>query len=774
MKTTIFYLKNIIIASILFSIGCIDTAFVEIESPPTIISPQNNTVINQYEIEFSWEPTHGADSYMIEILDKSGNVVLDVKSSSDRYHKWEISDLIQGEYYWRVVGLNHFQKSPSEKALISIFPAPNIPRLYPINGECNQPITISWRKVDRSISYKLKIVNEKEQKTIVDLELKEISYQVKKTLENGQYFVSLQSINDLGNYSNPSEKAFTIISNPIPNSLPLTCNQQPILSWTPIEDASAYECSVFRKKDNKLIFKERTENSFVKVKKVLEYDKYYWRVISIGAGCDSSDYKDEDLEITSDLPSFNLLSPENESKGLPCVTFKWEALPGVDEYRIEATQGSYENMLNGFPAIIKDSEVYSITLPSGSIEWRVWGISGACEKLAGPFHYTVNIPYDDIPPTITLAEPKADTILKDYISINGIAEDNTGIAEVHWRVSSCMPWEIIYISCESSYEYHASTDLTELSLFPQYPLISVRAVDMAGNMSNEITINENDDPYTCGPNSIATLGIKEIGEWGIAPGNFANGTSWNDPVSVLRGDHSPVTADGSGKALSLGYWGGRVIAHFHKPVKNYAGVPTKGNTKGLDFIVYGNNSIMSFTEPAYIEVSNDANQNGLADDKWYLILGWDEKLWTNKRTMTYHKIDTNLAPDSKADWPTTSPWDSFYPDEITFSGYYFTETDPEVFSNVYRYEVWGYAEIFGANITSEQPWYVPSDPFSPPAGSIYKSGEAIDISWAIDTDSGLSVELDEIHFIRITTGIYNEHFFGGQSPEIYGISRVID
>ena len=50
------------------------------------------------------------------------------------------------------------------------------------------------------------------------------------------------------------------------------------------------------------------------------------------------------------------------------------------------------------------------------------------------------------------------------------------------------------------------------------------------------------------------------------------------------------------------------------------------NLHGLDFIVFSNsfwisgNAQSRFTEPALIEVSQDLNPNGMADDPWFLMV----------------------------------------------------------------------------------------------------------------------------------------------------------
>lgn len=66
---------------------------------------------------------------------------------------------------------------------------------------------------------------------------------------------------------------------------------------------------------------------------------------------------------------------------------------------------------------------------------------------------------------------------------------------------------------------------------------------------------------------------------------------------------------------------GYIVLGFDRPVWD-----DPRNPHGLDFIVFGN-SVWSggvpsrrWQEPAFVEISMDANDNGIADDEWYLLL----------------------------------------------------------------------------------------------------------------------------------------------------------
>ena len=64
--------------------------------------------------------------------------------------------------------------------------------------------------------------------------------------------------------------------------------------------------------------------------------------------------------------------------------------------------------------------------------------------------------------------------------------------------------------------------------------------------------------------------------------------------------------------VSLGGFGGYIIVKFKTPIINSEG--------GYDFGIYGN-SFSGSSEPGVVWVSQDANENGVADDEWFELRG---------------------------------------------------------------------------------------------------------------------------------------------------------
>ena len=84
--------------------------------------------------------------------------------------------------------------------------------------------------------------------------------------------------------------------------------------------------------------------------------------------------------------------------------------------------------------------------------------------------------------------------------------------------------------------------------------------------------------------------------------------------------------------VSLGGFGGFVVVKFKTPVVNSEG--------DYDFGIFGN-SFSGSSEPGIVWVSQDVNQNGIADDEWFELRGSESGKDTTKQnySITYSRTD---------------------------------------------------------------------------------------------------------------------------------------
>lgn len=286
-------------------------------------------------------------------------------------------------------------------------------------------------------------------------------------------------------------------------------------------------------------------------------------------------------------------------------------------------------------------------------------------------------------------------------------------------------------------------------------------------------------------------------EYRPAPGQFVQHAEFMDPTRALGAPvgAGPFAADSS-KVVTLGGFGGSITLGFDRPVTD-----DPRNPFGMDAIVYGNafwvgaNPNRRWAEPATIEISRDVNGNGIADDPWYVIPGtyihpppnaqrvtltWDDAI----ANPTYPPSSPAWIPAGFSGMWTTSAFE--LPVEIFGSIIGVTENPAGPFAEEEGY--WGYADCsptlplgdLDGDGFVDDPWITeecfytrPDDPFvvgvTPGSGG----GDAFDIRWAVDPETGAPAGLRSFDFIRITNGIdFISPLFGERSPEVSGVADV--
>jgi hypothetical protein len=274
-----------------------------------------------------------------------------------------------------------------------------------------------------------------------------------------------------------------------------------------------------------------------------------------------------------------------------------------------------------------------------------------------------------------------------------------------------------------------------------------------------------------------------------APGQFINDPQFNDPARALG---APVggglTEPDNSKVVSLGAFGGSITLAFADTV-----LDDPNNPLGLDAIVFGNahfiagNPNRRWAEAAHIEISRDANRNGLADDPWYLISGshlldplghWQEQWWDND-------ANTATPPEELSWYPNSSTYPWIGPIYST-SGY---ALDHDLFGplivvnpnglNASEEGYFGYADctptlVLPDGVAAEEFYTIPDDPQVVGVSMGSGGGDAFDIAWAIDPVTMQPAHMDGFDFIRIATAVaYDpDGLFGEKSAEIGGVADV--
>lgn len=194
----------------------------------------------------------------------------------------------------------------------------------------------------------------------------------------------------------------------------------------------------------------------------------------------------------------------------------------------------------------------------------------------------------------------------------------------------------------------------------------------------------------------------EVVEFLPAPGQFVN-----EGYTATTMAEACAYAEGrlkNGYFVSLGGFGGYIIVKFKTPIINSEG--------GYDFGIYGN-SFDGSSEPGVVWVSQDANENGVADDEWFELRGSEsgKESTLQNYAITYSRTDneTKIAwRDNKGESGTiernAAHRQDYFPawvtaDEYTLSGTLLPDNSEWSEKNqewvLHAFE-WGYADNFSA------------------------------------------------------------------------------
>ncbi len=253
-------------------------------------------------------------------------------------------------------------------------------------------------------------------------------------------------------------------------------------------------------------------------------------------------------------------------------------------------------------------------------------------------------------------------------------------------------------------------------------------------------------------------------EYRPAPGQFINTipqyTDGDDETAIIEKANSALEM---GSFFTLGGYGGYVTFKLSNSVVN--------NGDGYHFSILGN-AYSNSSEPGIVMVMKDENRNGLADDTWYEIAGSEYDNSTRNYRIVYYRpeVENEEACEDYVMWKDNLGNTEYLP-KISFhtQSYYplWEDADSLVFEGTllpnngfYRpntnfYELkpfeWGYADNHKNSLTD----------------SI-----SFKLSWAVDA-TGNSVYLDEVHFIKVFTGINQLNGQLGEcSTEVAGITNL--
>ncbi len=302
--------------------------------------------------------------------------------------------------------------------------------------------------------------------------------------------------------------------------------------------------------------------------------------------------------------------------------------------------------------------------------------------------------------------------------------------------------------------------------------ISVRVTDAAGSRGEaavKVVCCPGEGTFRRAATAASKSAPDRIYEYTPAPGQFINEErSGFDGVTTpaAAAEYAAARID-KGLYVSLGAWGGYIVAGFDHSIARAA---------GGEFSVSGN-MFDGSSEPGIVWVMQDTNGNGLPDDEWYQLKGseYGKKETVEDYAVTYYRPSgagmsvrwrDNRGGEGEVPRNSFHKHDFYYPQWVEADSYTLygvclpanTYTDTATGNIINAPYDWGYADNRGTDCE---------------AGDNAEAGAAkcyFDISNAVNAD-GTPADLEYIDFVKVQTGInHATESLGELSTEVLGIA----
>lgn len=231
-------------------------------------------------------------------------------------------------------------------------------------------------------------------------------------------------------------------------------------------------------------------------------------------------------------------------------------------------------------------------------------------------------------------------------------------------------------------------------------------------------------------------------DYSPGPGLYAEDPQFNDPARALGEPigGGPFFADNT-SVVTLGGIGGSITLGMPRRVAD-----DPRNRLGLDAIVFGNgfwvfgDPTLRFAEVGLIEIALDANANGQADDAFFPVAG---------------PFGVALPMPPSVPWPVIDAG----PGATEEVAYGYADCSP--------------VEVLPEGQSPSEFYTRPDDPMLVGIDAGTAGGDAFDIGWAINPQTGLPAGLAGFDFIRITTAVDRiDPELGEGSVEIDAVADV--
>jgi predicted phage tail protein len=381
------------------------------KSPPLTQPPQDYLEERTRKPQFEWQTVFWGNSYQIQIDDQE-----DFSSPEfDRMGSTIISTpdmmLEQGIYYWRVRGINRFDRvgdwSETWQFIVSI-PPPVPPLSLPEDRTIITGIAkpdLSWESVENGSNYQVQVDDRDDfSSPEFDATTPNTSSTVEPALILGDYYWRVRAINEYdtpGEWSSIWEFSINIppdvpeLSTPVDEDLVETTTR-PEMEWKSVEYAVSYQIQI---DDNSNFsspeFDASSSTTSTTVTNSLEQGVYYWRARAVNIYDTPSQWSptwEMMISIPPGIPV--LISPETDEliETTTTPSFEWEGVQNGDTYQLQVDDNRNFNALEYDSHMAETINSIETELTLGDYYWRVRALNqyGTPGKWSSARKFSIN------------------------------------------------------------------------------------------------------------------------------------------------------------------------------------------------------------------------------------------------------------------------------------------------------------------------------------------------------------------------------------------------
>ena len=350
----------------------------------SLLSPGNDSETIAIDTVLEWSVVEGATIYNIQVsTDGFSTFVVNDSTTNTSFALSELDYLTS--YSWRVRAKNPGGQGEWSQAWVFTTqrtPVGRVTLVSPADGATDVSTTqrLRWNKDEHADTYQIQVSTDGFStfvldSTLLDTSLSSLGYSYSTT-----YSWRVRAINSVGDGQWSAVREFTTLDEPAlgvptlvsPANESTEISLDTVLSWSDVEDATAYILHVSSDGFNTLLLNESTSETEFSVSDLKEETEYSWRVRATNA-TDEGDWSLEWNFTTLRLPveKVTLVSPADSATEVSISErFLWNPDDHADTYQIQISTDE-------FATLVMDSTLADTSLiPSGliystSYHWRV-------------------------------------------------------------------------------------------------------------------------------------------------------------------------------------------------------------------------------------------------------------------------------------------------------------------------------------------------------------------------------------------------------------------